>query len=365
MFSFICTSIYNNIKFILNIKTISSIKLERNLDFSKLVIPQILEQIVFNVILIFLAIKGVGVMAYAYAILFRSLVGTATMWLIKPWPIGLSFDYQAFKNLFHFGAKFQINDLLARIKDNLFFIILIRWVTPAQYGYISWAKTWSMYPYNLTVNNVMAITFPTFSRLQQHKEALAKAIEKSLFFITLAIFPLVAGMSIFIYPLTQVIGKYGKWEPAVFTFICLSVSIALAALSSPLVNTLNALGQINKTLKLMSMWTVLTWVITPLAIKYWGFNGVAIASLLIALTSVFPVYLVKKIIRLRVWEQIWRQLLFTLLMVAGGVMGINLWSRDIFYLLLGMIATGSIYLLAWLIFGRTKLFAEIKSLTSR
>jgi hypothetical protein len=71
-----------------------------------------------------------------------------------------------------FGAKFQLNDFLARIKDQLYFLVLGQVLPLNQFGFIQWAKNWSMYPYNLTVQNVMAITFPTFSRLQKRKDLL-------------------------------------------------------------------------------------------------------------------------------------------------------------------------------------------------
>lgn len=346
-------------------KTISAIKLERHLDFSKLVIPQILEQIAFNLILIFMAMSHFGVISYAYAILARSLIGAVAMFAIKPWKIGLSFDKKSFKNLFHFGAKFQLNDLLARIKDNLFYIVLIRFMSPTQYGYIQWAKTWSMYPYNMTVNNVMAITFPTFSRLQHNKKALGTAIEKSLFFITLVIFPMIVGMSFFIGPVTMVFSQFSKWQPAVFSFSLFTLGIAFAAISSPLVNTLNAIGKINQSLYLMLMWTALTWTVTPYFLFKFGFNGVAMSAILIAFTSVIPIYLVKKVVTINVWNQISRQLVFAVIMAFIAYMGREFWSLGIKNLLAGMLLVSASYGSLWLLFGRDKLFAEIKSLSNK
>jgi lipopolysaccharide exporter len=348
-----------------SLKTISAIKLERKLDFSKLVMPQILEQLIFNGLLIGLAISGKGVIAYAWAILARSVVGAIAMFLIRPWKIGISFNLKSFKELMNFGVKFQVNDLLARVKDNLFYIVLLRFMSPAQYGYISWSKQWSMYPYNLTVNNVMAITFPTFSRLQHNKDALRKAIEKSIFFITLAIFPMIVGMSLFIGPLTQAMSGFNKWQPAIMSFVFFTMSIGFSALSSPLTNTLNAIGKIGITLKLMVMWTILTWVVTPIMMKFFGYNGVAMAALLIAFTSVIPIYYVKKIVKINVWEQIWRQLLASVVMIAVGILGYQVWGKSLFYLIIGMALVGSSYGLSWLIIGRDKLWGEVRSLLNK
>lgn len=345
-----------------SLKTVSAVKLERELNFSRLVIPQIIEQIVFNVLLVFLAFRGAGVIAYAYAILARSVIGAATMFYLEPWKIGFGFNKAAAKELLHFGGRFQLNDFLARIKDNLFYLALGWYFTPTQFGYISWAKNWSMYPYNLTVQNVMLITFPTFSRLQHNKQALQRAIEKSLFFITISIFPILVGMALFIQPLLQVVHREAKWGPAVMSFIFFSLSIGWSAVSSPLTNTLNAIGKVGITLKLMIMWTGLTWILTPLAIYFYGYNGVAISAFFIAFTSLLPVYYVKQHVPFNFFEQVWRQTVAVGIMAAVGLVGMNYWTQSFYWLILGGMLSGGSYLLILLITGKEKILAEVKSL---
>ena len=63
-------------------------------------------------------------MAYTWAILARAVIGMVSMLIIKPWRIGIAFDWASFKNLVSFGAKFQLNDFLARVKDQLFYLAL-------------------------------------------------------------------------------------------------------------------------------------------------------------------------------------------------------------------------------------------------
>src|SRR5258708_6449983 len=154
--------------------------LERQLNFNKLVLPQIFEQIVYNGVLIFFALSHVGVQSYTYAIIARSVVGIVIIYLIRPWLPGISLNRKSLKGLMGFGVKFQLNDFLARIKDQLFYLALGSYFPLNQFGYIQWARNWSIYPYNLTTQNVTAITFPTFSRFQKHKQSLGKALEKSI-----------------------------------------------------------------------------------------------------------------------------------------------------------------------------------------
>lgn len=343
-----------------SLKTIPSVILERKLLFSKLVVPQVFEQIVFHSVLIVLAIQGSGAIAYAYAIIARSIIGVVTMYILQGWQIGLAFDAAAFKQLFNFGLRFQINDFLARLKDQLFYVILGLFMPLREFGYIQWAKNWSLYPYNLTVQNVMAITFPTFSRLQDNASALRKAIETSLFFITVTIFPILIGMIIFIQPFIDIMPVYQKWQPAVPSLIFFTLSIGWSAISSPLTNTLSAIGKINDTLRLMLMWTALTWALTPVALFFFGFNGVAVAALLISFSSYLSIVFVKKHIDFSFFQQVKYQLLASLCMFIVGVMGYSLWNNNMYFFALGLVISFAVYLISFVVFGRMKLREELQ-----
>jgi O-antigen/teichoic acid export membrane protein len=348
-----------------SLKTIPSIILERKLEFNKLVLPQIVEQLAFNGLLIYLAWNNYGVISYAYAILVRSILGVIVMYFIQSWSIGVSLNRVALRGLLQFGIKFQLNDLLARVKDQLFYLLLGWYLPLREFGYMQWAKNWSMYPYNLTVQNIMAVTFPTFSRLQDRKDLLKKAIEKSIFFISTAIFPLLIGMVVFLEPILSLVPRYGKWQPAVFSFVLFTLSIAWSAISTPLVNTLNAIGEINQSLKLMTLWTVLTWVLTPLFLWWFGFNGVAMAAFLISFTSILPVRMVQKIVQVDIWGQVKLALIASLLMAVAGIAGRQVWQQSGYHLLLGVLCVGVVYCLGLLVFGKQKLLLEVSSLWIR
>ncbi len=297
-----------------SLKTMPSILLERQLKFNRLMIPQIIETLLFYGIAVWLARSGYGIKSYSVAILTRSLTGVVCMYALQSWPIGLALNKSAFKAMFSFGLKFQLNDFLARIKDDLFIVFLAWWLPAAHMGYIGWAKRWSMFPYQFSVQNVIAVTFPTYSRLQSDPALLAKAVEKSIFFIALIIFPVLAGMSILAPVLLQSIPAYTKWLPAVpaLTWFCLN--IAFSAVTTPLTNTLNAIGKIGLTLKLMLFWTALTWTLTPVLVILFGFTGVAVASGVIGSTSLWALRIIKKTVPVRFWHNVWLSLVATIVM---------------------------------------------------
>ncbi|RLC29664.1 hypothetical protein DRH13_05360, partial [Candidatus Woesebacteria bacterium] len=76
--------------FFSSLKTIPSVLLERELDFGKLVIPQVLENLAYNLIAVFLAWKGFGIRSFTYAVFIRGIVGLVAIYVLRPWMPGFA-----------------------------------------------------------------------------------------------------------------------------------------------------------------------------------------------------------------------------------------------------------------------------------
>lgn len=280
--------------FLSSLKTIPSVLLERTLKFQSLIIPQILETVAFYAIAVTLAWQGHGIASFTWAVLARGIVGLVAMYAVSPWRVGLGISAPVARRLMRFGLPFQLNSFLALVKDDLLTIFLGKILTFAEVGYIGWAKKWAEVPLRLIMDSVIRVTFPAFARIQQSKELLGRAIEKTMFGLALTILPISTGLMFFIGPLVGIIPRYGKWEPALFSFSLFVVAAAIASLSTPLTNALNAVGRIKVTLGLMVFWTIATWLLTVLLISMMGFDGFALALVLVSLTIGVVVYLTKK-----------------------------------------------------------------------
>lgn len=285
--------------FLSSLKTIPSVILERALNFQKLVIPQIAETVVFYTVAIVLAIQGWGIASFAWAAILRGVTGTGLLYLTAPWRPRLLLRPQSARQLLSFGLPYQANSFLALIKDDLLTIFLGKFLPFTQVGYIGWAKKWAEVALRLIMDNIIKVTFPTYSRLQHDPKLLARAIEKSLLFLAMFSFPIAVGMMFLMQPFIALVPRYIKWEPALFSFYLFTISAVLATLSSPLVNALNAVGRIRYTFYLMIVWTTLTWILVPLGIRQFGFNGVAQAAVVIGLTSFLPIFVIRKLVKLR------------------------------------------------------------------
>jgi O-antigen/teichoic acid export membrane protein len=348
--------------FLASLKTIPSVILERQLRFEILAFVEIIETLIFYAVAVTLAWQGRGVASYAWAVFLRGLFGTSLIYYLAPWKIGLSISISSLKSLLSFGLPYQINSLMAVVKDRFLNIFLWKIIGADGVGIIGWAQTWSQKPLRFIMDNVTKVTFPSFSRLQEHPEELKRGIEKTLFFISLITFPIVGGMAVLAPLLVKLIPRHSKWEVALVPLALFCLNSAWAAVSTPLTNTLNALGKVKVNSYLMIMWTALAWGLTPfMAIKF-GFVGVAYATALISFTSVIPIIIIKKLTNFSLYASITKPFIATLGMLVVSYFLSLFLSLSLSHLILNIIFSALVFSL--IIYGLVgpSLFSDVKKL---
>jgi len=308
-----------------SLKTIPSVLMERKLEFNKWVIPQIIETIVFNLTAVYLAWRGFGITSYTVAVLLSGLLGLVITYIVQPWFPRFAFSLKAFKSVLKFGVPYQVNTLLAMIKDDGMTLFLGVIIGPQGVGLLGWAQKWAYAPLRFFMDQVIKVTFPAFSRLQDDKAALSDLVTKSIFFVCLLVFPALVILVLVAPILVQIIPKYIKWSPALFALSILALTSALAAITTPLTNTLNAIGKIYLTFKLMIMWTFLTWAFVPLFAYFFGLNGAAIGFTLVGLSSFVALRLVSKHVDINYKRSVGKPLLASIVMgvlvfLTGGLL---------------------------------------------
>ena len=348
--------------FLASLKTVPSVLLERKLKFDLLVVVEIVESFLFYGLAVFLAWQGWGVASYAWAVLARGVAGVILIYCFSPWPVGLAFEKDSLRHLLKFGVPYQANTFLAVIKDRLMNVFLWKIVGASGVGILGWAQKWAQMPLRFVMDAVMKVTFPAYARMQADKKELKKAVEKTLFFLGLIIFPLLVGITVLAQPLVHLIPKYGKWEIALIALYLFLVNSFWAAVTTPLMNALTAVGKIKIVFKLMVMWTVLTWIIYPiLAIKY-GFNGVALGAALVSFSSAIAIWLTKKYIDFKFFEPLLKPTIGCLTMGFGLLFLRNFLPLNIFNLILLIFIGGLLYGgLVFLMVGKS-LMVDVKKL---
>lgn len=303
--------------FLSSLKVIPSILLERKLAFEKQVIPQIIESIVFNLVVVVAAYKGLGVASYSWAVLSSAIIGLPIYYLISPWKIGFGIEKTALKSLVSFGAQFQAKSFLAVLKDDLLTFFLSSQVGQSGIGFWGWASRWSYFPFRFIVDSVTKVTFPAYSRLQSDRDELGGVVEKSIFAVGALLFPVLVLMAFLFPQLVYQIPHYSKWVPAIVSFWFLCAAAGISGISNILVNVLDATGKVQTTLKLMILWIFLTWVLTIFLVSRVGFTGISIASFTVSLSIVLTIYLTKKEVNFRFVHSIYKQLIACVFMSFG------------------------------------------------
>ena len=343
-----------------SLKTIPSILLERELDFGKLVIPQVFENLVYNVVVVILAWQGLGVRAFTYAVLARGSVGLIAIYILRPWMPGLTISRKSLKKLLTFGVPYQLNTFLATLKDDGMTVFLGGILGTAGIGFLGWAQKWAYMPLRLFMDHVLKVTFPAFSRMQDEKEHLVRSVTRSIFFVCFLVFPTVIGLLILAPLLVEIIPRYEKWTPALIPMALISINTVFAAATTQLTNLLNAIGKIKTTFKLMIMWTVLTWALVPfLAIKY-SIIGAAAGYALVGSSSVVAIYVAHRKVAFSLLDGVFKPaaasvVMGVVLLFVRKMLPINLFS--VFSLVgLGVI----IYVLAIYLTVGSSIVADVK-----
>jgi O-antigen/teichoic acid export membrane protein len=299
-------------------------------------------------------IKGFGIESFTIAVLLRGVIGTIVIYIIKPWPVGISFDKYSFKKLISFGIPFQTNSILALLKDDLLFVYLGKVLPFSQVGYIGFAQKWAFMPLRLVMDNVIRIMFPSFSRLQHEPDALRVAVEKALFLVSLFIFPTAVGLILFSPSFIQFVPKYQKWEPALLSLTFFALNTVFSSISTPLTNFLNSTGRVKITLYFMVFWTTLTWISTLILLKTYGYNGVAIASFIVSLTSVGVIIISRRYVKFSLISPIFKQVIAALIMGAVIYFSLN-FITSLITLFIAILFAGCVYLLVLLVIARNEL----------
>jgi O-antigen/teichoic acid export membrane protein len=279
--------------FLSSLKSIPSVLLERKLEFSKFIIPDLLESLVYSLVVVYFAWQGAGVKSFAYAVILRGVVGVVTIYILQRWPVGFAFSRSSLGSLFKFGVPYQLNQLVAVIKDRGVTLTLGAVLGTSGIGYLGTAERASQIPLRQFLDPITKVTFPAFSRMQEHREELASSVTRSLMVITFFVFPSAVGIWLTAPLIIRVVPNYAKWEPSIIPLGFMTINVLFAAVTTQLTNMLAAIGKIKTVSKLIAMWAVLTVALVPGLGYLYGVNGAALGYALVSISSVIAIVIAK------------------------------------------------------------------------
>lgn len=353
--------------FFLSLKTIPSVLLEKKIQIYKVVLVQLIENIVFYLIVIILSLMNLDILSLVVAVVARSLVGVIAIYIMNPWSPKPIFSKSSAKSLLSYGVPFQGNSFLALVKDDLMIIYLGAVIGFEKLSIVTFAKKYAEFSIRLIMDNINRVAFPIYSQFQNNKALLKKSIEKILFYEALFIIPIIIG-SVFIFDnlLKIMPGYYVKWQVALISFYFFSFSALFVSLYSPLISLFNAIGKVKLTLMIMVILTGLNWLLIPLMIKLFGYQGISIAFFIISFSFILVFIKAKLTIEFSLKNAFGAPVISSMAMTAYLVL-IKFWvskavTNNLLLTGLAIIGSASVYFLViYKIKGRV-FFDEIKDL---
>lgn len=214
----------------------------KRIDFKTQTKITITATIISGILGILLAVLGFGVWSLVAQSLTGQIIRTVLLWVNNRWMPKFQFSVGSFKELFGFGWKLMVSQLLNRLWMELYQVVVGKFYSPATLGQYTRAKGFSqLFSSNLT-NVIQRVTFPVLSDIQNDKKRLITAyrrmIKTTMFTTAICMFALGAISEPLIYCL---IGE--KWHEAATYLPLICIAGSLYPLHAINLNMLQVLGR--------------------------------------------------------------------------------------------------------------------------
>lgn len=259
--------------------------LTRELNFKRQFYITFPSLILGSAVGIYSAYTGAGVWSLVYSQLVQSVLNTTLYFLLSDWKPSFSFNKESFNKHFNYGYKLTLSGILDMLFNNIYYVIIGRFYSPAQVGFFNRADTFKQFPVNSISSVLNKVTFPLFAKIQSDDDRLKAAYRKVLKLITFLIAPLLAFMAIlandiFVFLFTE------KWRPAAPYFQILFINGIFYPLHVYNLNLLKVKGRSDLFLKLEVFKKIIV-IAVILSVFTFGIYGLLLGSVFISIVSFF------------------------------------------------------------------------------
>jgi O-antigen/teichoic acid export membrane protein len=258
------------------LNTVGESLLARQLRFRLFVSIDVASYVVGYVCVgVFMAWRGYGVWSLVAANLSQVTLRTIGMYFATRHPVRPSLNLRASRDLLGFGlghSMGQIGTVLSQQGDNL---VVGRWLGPAALGIYGRAYTLMVMPASAFGKIVNRVLFPVMSQVQDQRDRLANAYERSLAIVALMSLPISAFLWV-VAPefIPLLLGP--AWTGVVLPFRLFTISLLFRMSSKMSDACTKAAGAVYSQALLQGAYAAMV-VLGALLGQRWGVGGVAVA----------------------------------------------------------------------------------------
>lgn len=337
------------------IHTFNSIQialLRRNLKFKLMFYATFISIVISGLISIILALNNWGVWALAFHQLICGLISMFVFFYGERWLPRLKFNGNKIYNLFSFGWKVLLTNLVDELFANIRTLIIGKKFDAANLSFFNRGRSFPDLLMKSTNNSLQAVLLPVLGKNQDNPEALRRIMQKTLMVSCFVVFPLLTILAVsaksFIYVL---LGE--KWLPAVFFLQVCCIYFATWPLVTSNTQALYATGHSGLVLKFESIRKTVDLLVLVITLPF-GIKALTYGMAFVSVISV-PLYLsrAKRVCNYSALEQMRDNLGAILLSGFTGVcvFMMSLFKVNYFSLLIMQVVLGiAIYTLCAYIF---------------
>lgn len=288
-----------------------------------------------------MALTGFGVWALVGQNLVSTITNTLVLFCIIDWHPKLIFSYERFKQLFSFGWKMAVVNILTTFFYQLKGYVIGYKYSAAQLAYYNRGEGLPGILYNNINGTISDVLFPALSQLQDDKKALKRALSRAMRISSFFLIPALFGLAAISDKLVIIIFSE-KWAPSIpfMQVICMISCSDILGMAN--YQAIKAVGRADTLLKMEflkrpAMFAVLivTMFISPLAIAV----GQLVYSILAFVVNAYPN---RKYIGYPIWQQmkdVGKNFLISLVMAIVvyllGTLGLNMYVSVVLQVVTG------------------------------
>lgn len=266
-----------------SIAVIPDAMLKRELRFRRLALVEALQAIAAATVTIALAYAEWNVWSLVIGTIAGTAVRTIGLLVASPLKITPSFNFKGLGDTIKFGSAVTGQKLIWWFYSNLDRVLIGRLLDMHALGVYSAGVQLSTMPLAKVGGMLNLLAFTGLARTNKDKRAFEQLLVKAVAIVSIIFFPLGFGTTVIAYELTPVL--FGtKWRGAEAIVAILALAIPIRALSLPLFESLNAIGEPGYALRTVSVSAVLA--IAGIGIgSMFGILGVAVGVTIASLVS--------------------------------------------------------------------------------
>jgi O-antigen/teichoic acid export membrane protein len=288
--------------------------LDKELQFRKKFLAEVLPVAMYAAISLPMAIKGYGVWSLVAGSLASAFANTGMLWWISRWRPSFRWDWTIAREMLTYGQHLFYTSIFIFLAANLDRFLLGKLVTLKDVGVYTLAFTIGNLPSTQITGVAGKVLFPTYAKIGSDIKKLAEVYALTFRIIAMVSIPAALGLMAVSSNLMSVL--YGsKWQACVVPIIILSGVGLLRSVGAIANNVYLALGKSHLMPKMMIVQIVVSLISMLLLGLRFGVNGVAIGFVIAMLVTVWwGIAIIVRLLPLR-----WMDILgYPMLYVLGG-----------------------------------------------